>query len=228
MWSMLLPVEIPSANVTKRAMYGGNRHAYKAKRKALGWAIKVEARAIPLATGHRRVRVVRLMGKGAQRYDHDNLVAGAKPLLDELTANGLIVGDKEHEVSVAYEQLRAEDGIPGTLIEIRDQYAEIVTMETETEKPKAKKRQTVLPGTEPPTIPELEEACCELFEAREAKKAAADAEKDAEQAVQLALARHDLDCYAYQDGESRWLVWRETSSKVKVERVKKKKRGEAA
>lgn len=105
-----IPVAIPSANELKRALYGGNKRRYKKLREAFGWALVACARDVPAATGPREVRIVRLMPKFAKMYDHDNLVAGAKPLLDEMVRVGILVGDRNDQVKVTYGQERGDGG----------------------------------------------------------------------------------------------------------------------
>jgi len=117
-WSFTLPMSIPSANELKRAAWKGNRGFYKRVRADFGWLIKAKAQWVPKATGKRKVTITRLMGKSAKKMDQDNLVAGAKGLIDELVDAKLLTGDDENCVSVEYRQERAKEH--GTQVTLED------------------------------------------------------------------------------------------------------------
>ena len=117
-WSFTLPVVVPSANVLKRALWGGNRARYSRERASIRLCVATLGRGVPRATGYRRVRITRVMGARARQYDHDNLVAGAKALLDELVHAQIILGDAPHQVSVEYAQERGDKAYGETRIEV--------------------------------------------------------------------------------------------------------------
>lgn len=88
------------------------------------------------------------------------------------------------------------------------------------------KKQLEIEGTEREVNAELETACRNLLEAKDYRKAAAEAVKDSEAALQEALSAHGLEHYWLIDGERRWLFSRETVERTKVvEAVKSKSRG---
>lgn len=121
-WSLELPVEIPSANALMRGRTVRARRArYSRLRRSMGWAVLVAGGHVPPASGPRRVRIVRRMGPRQLPYDDDNLAAGAKPLLDELVAHGLIRDDSPRWVSVEYAQERGS--APGARVEVSDDIA---------------------------------------------------------------------------------------------------------
>lgn len=119
-WTMYLPVEIPSANALKRALYGGNRGAYSSVRREFAYAVAFKCRQIPKATGPRSVTITRLIAKRGRQYDQDNLVAGAKGLMDELVAHGLLLGDAPHQVTVTYQQERGGGPAGATRVVIEE------------------------------------------------------------------------------------------------------------
>jgi hypothetical protein len=92
------------------------------------WAL---VNRIPEATGRRRVRIVRVYGKGQRRFDPDNLPGGMKPLIDALkpvkekvpgggfvNLGGLIVDDSDAWIELITEQRKG--GIAGTEITLED------------------------------------------------------------------------------------------------------------
>lgn len=85
-------------------------------------------------------------------------------------------------------------------------------------------KQIEIPGAGRKRIPSLERVCETLIEARNAKKEAVLAEKEAAEAAQSLLAKHDLLSYVYVDGELEFLVCRETTEKTKVAELHKKRR----
>ncbi len=115
-WTFTIPISIPSANVLRRTYR--NPHAYKRLRDDMGYLVNGFARAIPTASGPRKVRITRLIDRGGKQFDYDNLVSGAKPLLDVLVTMGIILGDGPGQVEVEY--IQEKHGSPGTRIELED------------------------------------------------------------------------------------------------------------
>jgi hypothetical protein len=109
---------VVSHNVLRRKYR--NPHAYRKLRNDYGWALKAANAASKLgqATGPRRVLIIRLMGKGAQRFDPDNLAGGAKPLVDELVTLGVLIDDTDAAATITYSQRKT--GATGTRIEVED------------------------------------------------------------------------------------------------------------
>jgi hypothetical protein len=133
-WRFIVPRALASANAH---VVNGNHAATAARYRTFRnvWAADLRAckaaNRIPDATGKRLVTITRLMGKGQRPFDYDNLVAGAKPVVDAMKppANrrgrrtdgaSLIVDDGPAYVRVTYEQERSADGRPGTLITVED------------------------------------------------------------------------------------------------------------
>jgi hypothetical protein len=118
MITLAIPVEVVSANVLRRRFR--HPHAYRKLRHSYGWALLAEAinQGAPMADGPRRVRITRIIGKGGRMFDPDNLVGGAKPLVDELVAARLIVDDTAAAAEIEYAQERGP--VAGTRIEIEE------------------------------------------------------------------------------------------------------------
>ena len=133
-WRILIPRSIPSANAhIVNGNHAATAYRYRAFRNV--WAADLrtckQSLRIPDATGKRLVTITRMMGKGQREYDYDNLVAGAKAVVDAMKppanrrgrqVNGasLIVNDDPKHVLVTYTQERSALGEPGTLITIED------------------------------------------------------------------------------------------------------------
>jgi hypothetical protein len=60
------------------------------------------------AVGKRHVVLIR---SGSKLYDYDNLVGGAKMILDALVEIGLVAGDTPADVDVRYEQVVGPSGL---------------------------------------------------------------------------------------------------------------------
>ena len=117
-WTVTIPMAIPSGNEIKRALYHRNRGYYKRIRSDFGLLLRGLSKHIPQATGPRQVTITRLIPKRGKSYDHDNFVAGAKPLMDELVASGLLIGDAPGQVAVTYQQEKGEK--VGTVVALED------------------------------------------------------------------------------------------------------------
>lgn len=104
-WSLSVPMQIVSGN---RHVYnvGGSRFAYAKSRNAWQFAIRVIARrcGATKATGRRRVTVTRVYSGRQRELDFDNLATGAKPVLDALVREGLLVDDDRAHAEVSYRQ----------------------------------------------------------------------------------------------------------------------------
>lgn len=133
-WTFTVPRSIPSANAH---MVNGNARASAARYRAFRdrWTADLSslrvANRIPPAVRHRTVTVTRLMGKGQREFDYDNLVAGAKAVIDAMkpahmrrgclvAGASLLVDDSPRWVTVTYLQERAADGRAATRITIED------------------------------------------------------------------------------------------------------------
>ncbi len=129
-WTLTIPRCIPSRNETSKQHWSARSRDIKRWAKDIGWAAL--AGNVPQATGKRRLRIVRVMGKGQKRFDEDN--HDIKALVDSLkppkvkrgtgasAGCSLIVDDSPRYLDLILPVVdeRAADGKPGTRIEIED------------------------------------------------------------------------------------------------------------
>lgn len=131
-WVLTIPRSIPSRNASPRH-WAARRDSKEAWAKDL--IIAARNANVPRATGKRRLKLTRLMGKGQKRLDEDNhdikgLIDAMKP---EKTRSGrrgsrlvpgasLIVDDSPRYLDLILPVVdeRAADGKPGTRIELED------------------------------------------------------------------------------------------------------------
>lgn len=112
-------IPIYSQNVLRRRWK--HPQAYRRLRNDYTWLVRVGARSagVPKATGKRRLHVTRLIGKGGKVYDVPNLIGGAKPLIDALVTEGLLVDDSPEYLDLGtWEQRKAS--APGARITLED------------------------------------------------------------------------------------------------------------
>lgn len=119
MKSIEIPLELYSQNVLRRRFR--NRFAYKRLREGYGWVLKALRVADELGKARpemeaRAVTIIRLLGPRKKEFDPGNLVGGAKPLVDELVACGVLIDDSAKWAAVSYAQERSEN--TGTRIEV--------------------------------------------------------------------------------------------------------------
>lgn len=129
-WVLSIPRSIPSRNQTANQHWSARSRDKRLWAKDIGIAALVAG--VPRATGKRRLRIVRVMGKGQKRFDEDN--HDVKALIDSLkppkVARGtkatpgcsLIVDDSPRYLDLILPVVdeRAADGRPGTRIELED------------------------------------------------------------------------------------------------------------
>lgn len=129
-WTISIPRCIPSRNETAKQHWSARSRDKKLWAKDIGIAALVAR--VPAATGKRRLRIVRVMGKGQKRFDEDN--HDIKALIDSLkppkVARGtkaqpgcsLIIDDSPRYLDLVLPVVdeRAEDGKPGTRLELED------------------------------------------------------------------------------------------------------------
>lgn len=131
-WTLTINRSIPSRNVTSKDHWSRRSKARKLWAHDIGWAAR--ELGIPEATGKRRLRITRLMGKGQKRFDEDN--HDIKALVDSLkrpTGGGrpghqmtagcsLIIDDSPRYLDLVLPVVdeRAADGVPGTRLELED------------------------------------------------------------------------------------------------------------
>lgn len=111
--------KLPSAN--ERSVNANTaRFHYRKERDAWGWLLKVAMiqHGIPRANEKRRLRIVRVLGKGEREYDFDNLVGGAKALVDAMARAGLVLNDNARWLEASYHQERGS--ATGVRIEVSE------------------------------------------------------------------------------------------------------------
>lgn len=98
---------------------GGARWAYKLVREKFEKAIVLAAPrgALPGRYGQEagrqcRVTLTRLWGPRKRAWDRDNLVAGAKPIVDALVLTGALVDDSAKYARIHYQQRKRTEGGP--------------------------------------------------------------------------------------------------------------------
>ena len=111
-WTMRIAMDTPTQNHQRGENAGGMRFRYKRIRDQLHMLVRAERMRLklPPAKHRRRVRIVRHYGGHARRRDRINYAGGAKPLLDVLVLEGILVDDSEQWVDDYYEQVRSDDG----------------------------------------------------------------------------------------------------------------------
>jgi len=133
-WTLAIPLEIAGLN-THVVNAGRARHVYGEKRRAWAWAIDLAARAFRFppqvvprpgcyqsgsgrlaeVSGKRRVEILRVYGgtgrSQSKLMDHDNLVGGAKPVLDMLVKSKLLAGDDPTRVIAHYRQIKIDEAL---------------------------------------------------------------------------------------------------------------------
>ena len=117
-WDIIVDREVESGN---RRVFnvGGSRWKYAAKRDA--WQLEFRAfrllRRIPKASAKRRVTLTRYYDGRQREWDADNLATGAKPVIDALVREGLLVDDARAFAEIHYDQVRRSPRGTGVRIE---------------------------------------------------------------------------------------------------------------
>lgn len=133
-WALVLPKGIDGLN-DHYVNQGHARHAYRKRRTEWEWLVEVERRAagIPAATAQRRLEVIRVIPVRGRELDYDNLVGGAKPLVDALVKSKILVNDSRAGVLAHYRQMgtcmlvRSMAGERAHLAGVRAHYREMET-----------------------------------------------------------------------------------------------------
>jgi len=99
-----LAVSYPSQNEIGANGKGPGGLKYRRARMRFASLIQAVAVGFPRAVGARRLWLKRIYRPGKRDYDRGNLVGGAKPLLDVLRAQGLILDDTPALLSDYYLQ----------------------------------------------------------------------------------------------------------------------------
>ena len=106
-WEFELVVEVQSANahiVNGRVA----SWAYRKRRDEWTMLMRVASRHIPGPTGKRRITLTRLYSGRQREWDRDNLVGGAKLVLDAAVKAGILIDDAKAFAEVHYLQERGE------------------------------------------------------------------------------------------------------------------------
>ncbi len=117
-WEVHLDLPAVSQNKLKSNTRGRSGWAYRRYKGEFSEEMLARCTEVPQASEKRRVTFTRHYDKAARRFDHDNLIAGMKPLRDVLTELGIIVNDSDKWLEAHYSQLRAPES--GIIILIED------------------------------------------------------------------------------------------------------------
>lgn len=105
-WSFLIQRAVKSGNAHVYNV-GASRWAYAKERDA--WQSLIRARCnlgIPGAHGRRRVTLCRYYGGRQRELDGDNFQTGAKPVVDALVRERLLVDDRREFAEIHYLQIK--------------------------------------------------------------------------------------------------------------------------
>lgn len=107
-WTFRIDRDPPSLN-SRLYNAGPRRWAYKRERDT--WTLEVRnmrlLRRLPIATTRRRVTLTRQFTGRQKLRDVDNLIGGAKIIVDALVLEGLLLGDAEIHAEIHYGQVQA-------------------------------------------------------------------------------------------------------------------------
>ncbi len=110
-----------SGNQLRSNDKGRKGYRYRNYRRGFERVIREYAADVRKAKCFRRVTLTRMWGKGQRAYDKDNLLVGAKPLCDVLTAQNLILDDKISCAEIHYRQeKRLLVDEPGIIIKLEE------------------------------------------------------------------------------------------------------------
>ena len=119
-WSVTLPRRLRSLN-EHSPNANTQRQQYRREREAWQFAVTMAMRlkSIPRAQERRRIVITRIIGSRERAYDYDNLVGGAKALVDAMTRAGLVVDDAARWLDAEYCQERVA-GAFGVRLDVWD------------------------------------------------------------------------------------------------------------
>lgn len=131
-WTFVIPRALPSRNERTRKFHWAIRKALVLWERDL--LVFKRQLGIPDATGHRRVHITRLMGKGQKPHDPRNLddktlvdamkrsrLHKTKNKVSRIPGAGLLVDDSAKWATITVDQERSADGVPATRITIEEQ-----------------------------------------------------------------------------------------------------------
>lgn len=119
-YTLTLNMVWKSGNLLGSNRAGWQGRMYRAYREKAASGLRKHAKAIPTATGWRRVSFVRLYGKGRRPYDLENLLWGGKPIVDAMVELGYLLDDKPSLLDRRYEQQKAQNGLDSIEITIAE------------------------------------------------------------------------------------------------------------
>jgi hypothetical protein len=141
-WTLHLPIDLPSANrhggAATNARHAANAAMYRRQRDGYVSALSMLARytGVPVNVERfRSVTITRLWGKGCRAWDDDNMVAACKGLRDAMQRSrtttrkgaqrripgaGLVWDDSAKWSSWHYEQRKSDDGKPGVEVRVEE------------------------------------------------------------------------------------------------------------
>lgn len=103
MKSAIGEIKLPYPTLSGNEIRRMHPHAYKRLRDNLAVFLRIEGKPIPRCEPG-EFRTVTLERRGPRALDYDNLVAGAKPLIDAIRIVGLIEDDRPECVDLKYHQ----------------------------------------------------------------------------------------------------------------------------
>ncbi len=104
-WTFLIERDAPSLNA--RMVNSGPRgFLYRRERDTWCWELRAVRllRKMPKATGRRRVTLTRIYGGQQKERDVDNLIGGAKCVVDALVDEGMLKDDSPALAEIHYAQ----------------------------------------------------------------------------------------------------------------------------
>lgn len=122
MIQFIIPLEIPSQNVTEKGKSWRGRYA-KTKARRHEWhgfcTWGMHQVGLPKATGHRSIKLIAYRKRCC--YDIANLIGGAKACVDGMVDAGLLTDDRDSKAHISYEQFNLKDsptGLPCTVVQV--------------------------------------------------------------------------------------------------------------
>ncbi len=126
-WHLHFQCKLKSLNKIGSNQKGVAGRAYRNERSSWVARLVRNGALVPRAEGHRQVIITRhykapTPGQRDKRkeYDYDNLVGGAKPLVDALRAAKLIKNDHQGAVTVIYKQQPSTTSKPLVTVELQE------------------------------------------------------------------------------------------------------------
>ena len=111
----MVRIEIPQPTPSLNVLLRMHHHAKKRLRDQYTTILRSHANAVSRAKPG-QFRKVWIERRGVRLIDHDNLVGGAKPLLDALERSGLIWRDSPKFLRVEYSQTKTSAKRASTLV----------------------------------------------------------------------------------------------------------------